>query len=86
VYCLWGVAVNVPTVWREAFTQLQTGVPPVRLGADAFHDAFFVVHASHAWGDWGGGFLFWHSSYFSICVWIALVLMQAPRLPPAEAR
>jgi hypothetical protein len=31
------------------------------------------------YGDWGWGFLLWHSAYFSICVWISLYLMQAPR-------
>jgi hypothetical protein len=61
---------------------LSWSVPPAasgRLGVGAVRDAFFVVHESKAWDDWGLGFLVWHSSYFSICVWLSLLLMTAPR-------
>jgi hypothetical protein len=81
VYCLWGVVVNVlATEWPAAIAQLRSGVPALRLDAAALHDAFFVVNPTRAFNDWGLGFLFWHTSYFSICVWISLFLMTAPRL------
>jgi hypothetical protein len=80
VYCLWGVAINVlATQWPAAIEQLRSGVPALRLDAAALHDAIFVVHPTHVYQDWGFGFLFWHSSYFTVCVWISLFLMTAPR-------
>jgi hypothetical protein len=79
IYCSWSACLNLPTVWAAALHQLRTGVPELRLGLGAVRDAFFVVHESKAWDDWGLGFLVWHSSYFSICVWLSLFLMGAPR-------
>lgn len=80
VYCLWGVCINLPlVVWPAALEQLRTGMPPIQHGLGAIWKAFFVVHESKAWGDWGLGFLFWHSSYFSLCVWISISMMRAPR-------
>lgn len=80
VYCLWGVCINLPlVVWPAAIEQLRTGLPPVQTGLGAVRNAFFVVHATQAWKDWGFGFLFWHSSYFSLCIWISLSMMRAPR-------
>ena len=82
VYCTWSLCLNLPTVWPAAVQQIRTGVPEIRLGLGAVRDALLVVHESKAWGDWGFGFLFWHSSYFSVCVWLSVFLMTAPRARP----
>jgi hypothetical protein len=79
IYCTWGISLNLPTTWAAALDQLRTGIPEIRHGLGAVRDAFWIVHESKAWGDWGFGFLFWHSSYFSVCVWLSLFLMSAPR-------
>jgi hypothetical protein len=79
IYCTWSACFDLPTVWAAAVHQLRTGVPELRLGLGAVRDAFFVVHESKAWDDWGLGFVVWHSGYFSICVWLSLFLMSAPR-------
>lgn len=78
-YGTFGIFINLPTVWAAAVHQLRTGVPEIRLGLGAVRDALLIVHESKTWGDWGFGFLLWHSSYFSICVWLSLFLMSAPR-------
>ena len=59
-------------------------VPVAQAGLAAVWDAFFIVNESKEFGDWGFGFLFWHSSYFSICVWLAIFLMRAPRVEKQE--
>lgn len=86
-YCTFGVCLNLPAVWGAALRQIRTGIPEIRHGWSAVRDALLVVHESKAWDDWGFGFLFWHSSYFSVCVWLSLFLMTAPRArqngPPA---
>lgn len=80
IYCCYGLILHLPLEsWPEAITQWNTGVPAIRSGFDAVVDAFSIVHETKVYSDWGFGFLFWHSSYFSICVWLALFLMQAPR-------
>jgi hypothetical protein len=79
VYCTWGICLNLPTAWGAALHQIRTGIPEIRHGLSAVRDALLVVHESKAWSDWGFGFLFWHSSYFSVCVWLSLFLMSAPR-------
>lgn len=79
VYCIFGICLNLPTAWAAAVHQLRTGVPEIRHGLSAVRDALLIVHESKAWGDWGSGFLLWHSSYFSLCVWLSLFLMSAPR-------
>ena len=43
-------------------------------------EAFVVVNESKGYSDWGFGFLIWHSIYFSVCVWISIFLMRAPRI------
>lgn len=79
VYGAWSVCLNLPTVWAAALHQIRTGIPEIRHGLSAVRDALLVVHESKAWSDWGFGFVFWHSSYFSVCVWLSLFLMTAPR-------
>jgi hypothetical protein len=80
IYCTWALAGSLPFwIWPGALTQMRTGCPPVQYGLLAVREAFTVVHESKAWGCWGGAFLFWHSAYFSLCVWISIFLMNGPR-------
>jgi hypothetical protein len=80
VYCAYGLLLSLPFfIWPSAIAQMRTGLPPLQFGLPAVVEAFTVVHASKAWGDWGFGFLFWHSAYFSLCVWISIFMMNGPR-------
>jgi len=80
-YCCYGIFYHLPLEsWAGAIDQIKTGLPVLRLGTGAIVDAFTIVNESKDYSDWGFGFLLWHSAYFTICVWIALFLMQAPRL------
>lgn len=48
---------------------------------DAFRQAIFNFTATRDFESWGGlGFFIWHSGYFSICVWMVLFFMSAPRV------
>jgi hypothetical protein len=81
IYCTYSLVYHLPTeYWATAFEQIATGIPEIRSGFSAVADAFSVVNVTHNYEDWGFGFVFWHSSYFTVCVWIALFLMRAPRL------
>jgi hypothetical protein len=81
IYCCYGLFYHLPLEnWPSAFQQLETGIPAIKTGWTAIRDSLLIVHESKAYSDWGFGFLLWHSAYFSICVWIALYLMRAPRL------
>ncbi|MHA1443059.1 MAG: hypothetical protein ACTSPK_14530 [Candidatus Heimdallarchaeota archaeon] len=79
VYCVYGLAFHMYEMWASVAHQLTTGTPEILTGWSAIIDAFLNVNVSRAYGDWGWGFLFWHSAYFSVCVWISIFLMQAPR-------
>jgi hypothetical protein len=82
-YCCYGLFYHLPLEsWSGAIHQLETGLPVIKTGASAIRDAFLIVNESKAYSDWGFGFLLWHSAYFSICAWIAIFLMQAPRRRP----
>lgn len=59
---------------------METGIPEIKSGFSAVFQAFSVVNVTHDYNNWGFGFLLWHSAYFSVCVWISLFLMRAPRL------
>ena len=79
-YCCYGLFYHLPLEsWAGAIDQIKTGLPVLRSGTGAIADAFTIVNESKVYSDWGFGFLLWHSAYFTICVWIALFLMQAPR-------
>jgi len=79
-YCSYGLFYHLPfQCWAGAINQLKTGLPAIKTGASAIKDAFMIVNESKEYSDWGFGFLIWHSAYFSICVWISIFLMQAPR-------
>jgi hypothetical protein len=81
IYCTYGLVYHLPTeYWAVAFEQLETGVPELKTGMGAVSDAFHLVNVTHNYKDWGFGFMLWHSAYFSVCVWIALFLMRAPRI------
>jgi len=81
IYCSYGLFYHLPLEsWPYAFEQIKTGLPTIKTGFGAIKDAFLIVHDSKEYSDWGFGFLFWHSAYFSVCVWIAIFLMRAPRL------
>ncbi len=81
IYCCYGLFYHLPLEnWPGAFQQMETGLPVIKTGWTAVRDSFLIVHESKVYSDWGFGFLLWHSAYFSICVWIALYLMQAPRI------
>ena len=82
-YCSYGVFFHLPMDFfsdtASSTMAVTTAVPVAQEGLAAVWDAFFIVNESKEFGDWGFGFLFWHSSYFSICVWLAIFLMRAPR-------
>jgi hypothetical protein len=84
IYCTYGLAYHLPTeYWMVAFQQIETGVPEIKTGLSAIWEAFSVVNVTHDYKDWGFGFMLWHSAYFTVCVWIALFLMRAPRIKAA---
>jgi len=81
IYCCYGLFYHLPFEnWPGAIEQMRTGLPAIKTGWSAIRDAFLIVNASKEYSDWGFGFLLWHSAYFSVCVWIAIYLMRAPRL------
>jgi len=85
IYCCYGLFYHLPLEsWAGAIDQIKTGIPEIKTGAKAIMDAFFIVHETKAYSDWGFGFLLWHSAYFSICAWISIFLMQAPRKKPPQ--
>ena len=80
IYCTYALIYHLPTeYWATAIAQLETGIPPIKTNISAVFDAFYIVNVSHTYADWGFGFVLWHSAYFSVCVWLALFLMRAPR-------
>jgi len=79
IYCSYGLFFHMYEMWVGVAAQLQTGTPAIQTGISAIVNAFMNVNVSRMYGDWGWGFLLWHSAYFSVCVWISLYLMQAPR-------
>lgn len=84
-YCCYGLFYHLPLEsWAGAIEQIKTGYPLLQTGPEALKKAFTIVYESKLYGDWGFGFLLWHSAYFTVCVLIALFLMQAPRLLPQD--
>ncbi|MHA1518656.1 MAG: hypothetical protein ACTSRK_00605 [Promethearchaeota archaeon] len=79
IYCCYGLFFHILGIWADSIHQIQTGIPELKTGISAIIDAFTIVNESKVYSDWGIGFLIWHSAYFSICVWISIYLMQAPR-------
>jgi hypothetical protein len=77
IYVSYGVIFHLTEMWTGVVDGLASGFPTISSGA--LSDAFMIVHETKEYSDWGFGFLFWHSAYFSVCVWISIFLMQAPR-------
>ena len=83
IYCTYSLVYHMPTeYWATALEQIETGIPALKSGFSAVTDALLVVNVTHHYEDWGFGFIFWHSTYFTVCVWLALFLMRAPRAEP----
>lgn len=77
---MYGLFYHLPLeTWPSAFEQMETGLPVIKTGVNAIADAFLIVNETKVYSDWGFGFLFWHSSYFTILVWVLIFLMHAPR-------
>jgi hypothetical protein len=69
--------------WPSAIAQLQmpNPDPAFRFGFQAILDALLIVRETKDLDTWGGmGFIIWHTTYFSICVWFVLFLMTGPRM------
>lgn len=79
VYCAYGLLYHLPSMWIEEINRWQTGYPSIQTGGEAIINALTVITVTRQYSDWGFGFFLWHSTYFSVCVWISLFLMQAPR-------
>ncbi|QEE14408.1 hypothetical protein DSAG12_00221 [Promethearchaeum syntrophicum] len=77
IYCSYGLFFHIFGLWESAIIEIKTGFPSI--GSNAITDAFMIVNETKVYSDWGFGFLLWHSAYFSVCVWISIFLMQAPR-------
>ncbi len=81
IYCCYGLFYHLPLEsWTGAIDQMKTGIPIIKTGTSAITDALLIVNESKAYSDWGFGFLLWHSAYFSVCVWISIFLIKAPRI------
>lgn len=79
IYVCYSVVYHLPSYWVAVINQFQSGPLDAQTGLSAIIDAFMIVNVTRAYSDWGFGFLLWHSAYFSVCVWISIFLMQAPR-------
>lgn len=80
-YCTYAGIYHLPTeYWTTAIEQIRTGVPEIKTGMSAVSDALLIVNVTHNYSDWGFGFIFWHSAYFSVCVWLSIFLMRGPRI------
>lgn len=77
IYVSYGVIFHLSEMWTGVIDGFAAGFPTINSGA--ISDAFMIVNETKEYSDWGFGFLFWHSAYFSVCVWISIFLMQAPR-------
>lgn len=78
VYCSYGLFYHLPDIWIGVISS-PADYFTFETGASALADPFTTINVLREYGDWGFGFVFWHSAYFSVCVWISVFLMQAPR-------
>ena len=61
--------------WAHISQDIGKIAPP-----DALRLAVFDHTVSRDFNTWGGiGFIIWHSGYFSVCSWMSLLFMTAPR-------
>ena len=77
IYCSYGLFFHIVGLWESAIAEIQAGFPAT--STNVLTNAFLIVNETKVYSEWGFGFLFWHSAYFSICVWISIFLMRAPR-------
>jgi hypothetical protein len=50
------------------------------VSGDALKQAISAYTVTRDFNTWGGfGFIIWHSGYFSLCSWMTLFFMSAPR-------
>jgi hypothetical protein len=85
IYSIYSIAFHLPIeYWASAIEQLETNIPQIKTGWTALSDSLVIVNVTRDLGDWGFGFAFWHTAYFTVCVWISLVLMRAPRKRHAD--
>ena len=76
VYCMYRWLFTLPGMWVSAFNQLEAGLPALKPWTEALG---IRTGTSLEYREWGFTFLIWHSAYFSICTWISIFLMNAPR-------
>jgi hypothetical protein len=80
VYCMYRWIFTLPLMWIGAFSDLAAGVPLLEPGLQVIIEALGIrTRTSLLYSDWRFSFLIWHSAYFSICTWISIYLMKAPR-------
>jgi len=80
VYCMYRWIFTLPGMWIWVFKQLEAGAPLLETDLQAIIGVLGIrTQTSLEYSDWGFGFLIWHSAYFSICTWISIFLMKAPR-------
>jgi hypothetical protein len=80
IYSIYSIAFHLPLeYWSSAIEQLQTNVPPIKYGWFVVYDSLIDVNVTRDIRDWEYGFAFRHTAYFTVYVWIALVLMRAPQ-------
>ncbi len=80
VYCMYRWLFTLPGMWGRALYILETEGIQLETGIQAIIDALgFRTRTSLEYSDWSFSFLIWHSAYFSVCTWISIFLMKAPR-------
>ncbi len=82
-YVVYSLFYHLPIeYWPAAINQVTTANPDVAItfSFQAFVDSLLIVNPTRDYEAWGGiGFVIWHTGYFTICGWIVLILMAAPR-------
>ena len=69
--------------WPAAIDQVRmaTPEPEITFSFQAIWDSLVVINPTRDYDAWGGmGFVIWQTGYFTICGWIALILMSGPRI------
>ena len=80
VYCMYRWIFTLPGMWSRALYTLETEGIQLETGLQAIIDALGIrTQTSLEYREWGFTFLIWHSAHFSICTWISIFLMNAPR-------
>jgi hypothetical protein len=89
-YVVYSLFYHLPIeYWPAAIEQVTSSNPEtaITFSFQAFVDSIVIVNPSRDYEAWGGlGFVIWHTGYFTICGWITLILMAAPRRLKKEAK